>query len=45
VNVALALASGSVLPSPLQIASAGLLGFFAVGASLVLIIRALRHLD
>lgn len=44
VNVALALATGSTLPSPLQIALAGLLGFFAVGVSLVLFIRALRHL-
>jgi drug/metabolite transporter (DMT)-like permease len=44
VNVVLALASGGALPSPMGIASAGLLGFFAVGVSLVLFIRALRHL-
>ena len=44
VNVALALASGNAMPSPMQMALAGLLGFFAVGVSLVLFIRALRHL-
>ena len=44
VNVALALASGNAMPSPMQMALAGILGFFAVGVSLVLFIRALRHL-
>lgn len=44
VNIGLASGTGSTLPSPMQIALAGLLGFFAVGVSLVLFIRALRHL-
>ena len=44
VNVALALAGGGALPSSMRITLAGLLGLFAVGVSLVLFIRALRHL-
>lgn len=44
VNVGLAVASGDTVPSSLQVTFAGLLGFFAVGVSLVLFIRALRNL-
>lgn len=44
VNVGLALSSGEAMPPLGQAALAGLLGFFAVGVSLVLFIRALRHL-
>ncbi len=44
VNFGLALASGDTVPSSLQVTLAGLLGFFAVGVSLVLFIRALRNL-
>lgn len=44
VNVGLAAANGDAVPSFAQIALAGALGFFAVGVSLVLFIRALRHL-
>ena len=44
VNIGLASGTGGTLPSPMQISLAGLLGFFAVGVSLVLFIRALRHL-
>lgn len=43
-NVALATANGDAWPSPTGAALAGTLGFFAVGVSLVLFIRALRHL-
>jgi drug/metabolite transporter (DMT)-like permease len=44
VNVGLALTGGVAMPSLGRSALAGALGFFAVGVSLVLFIRALRHL-
>ncbi|NLH82081.1 MAG: DMT family transporter [Phyllobacteriaceae bacterium] len=44
VNIALALVGGDAMPPLGRSALAGLLGFFAVGVSLVLFIRALRHL-
>lgn len=44
VNVGLAMVNGDAWPSPERTALAGILGFFAVGVSLVLFIRALRHL-
>lgn len=44
VNIALALAFGAKLPSPIVTAGAALVGFFGVGVSLTLYIRSLRHL-
>ncbi len=44
VNVAIAVGQGGAMPSLGQITGAGVVGFFAVGVSLVLFIRALRHL-
>ena len=44
VNTVIALANGAVLPAPVTLLAAGLLGFFAIGVSLVLFIRALRYL-
>lgn len=43
VNLVLAFAIGSALPSPIAVMSAMVLGFFAYGVSLVLFIVALRH--
>ena len=42
-NVALALVIGAAFPSPVRVAGALVLGFFAYGLSLVLFIVALRH--
>lgn len=44
VNVGLAIATGAALPGAIQTTFAALVGFFGVGVSLVLFIRALRHL-
>ncbi|TBW34870.1 DMT family transporter [Siculibacillus lacustris] len=44
VNVGLALAMGAPVPPPAWVAGAAIVGFFGVGVSLVLFIRALRHL-
>ena len=44
VNIALALATGSSLPPFYMAASAGVIGFFGIGVSLVMFILALRHL-
>jgi drug/metabolite transporter (DMT)-like permease len=44
VNLALALAVGAYLPTPLALAGAAMLGFFAYGVSLVLFVFALRYL-
>lgn len=44
VNVGLAIATGASLPGAMQTTFAALVGFFCVGVSLVLFIRALRHL-
>lgn len=44
VNVALALARQADMPPPATVAAAALVGFLGVGVSLVLFVRALRHL-
>ena len=44
VNLALALAQGATLPPPGLALGAGLIGFLGYGLSLVLFVRALRHL-
>jgi drug/metabolite transporter (DMT)-like permease len=44
VNTGIAVALGATMPSAGVAAAAGLLGFFAIGVSLVLFVRALRHL-
>ncbi len=44
VNLALALAAGAHLPTPLALGGAAILGFFAYGVSLVLFVFALRYL-
>jgi drug/metabolite transporter (DMT)-like permease len=44
VNTAIALAKGAPLPAATPLLAATLLGFLAIGVSLVLFIRALRHL-
>jgi drug/metabolite transporter (DMT)-like permease len=44
VNTAIALFGGAPLPPSATLIAAGLLGFLAIGVSLVLFIRALRHL-
>ena len=44
VNIALALGTGSVVPGVALVSSACLLGFLSYGLSLVLFVRALRHL-
>ena len=44
VNVALALARHADMPPPATVAAAALVGFLGVGVSLVLFVRALRHL-
>ena len=44
VNLALALAYGSHLPAASTLLSAGMVGFFGYGLSLVLFVMALRHL-
>ncbi|HEX4506767.1 MAG TPA: DMT family transporter [Alphaproteobacteria bacterium] len=44
VNTVIALIQGTRLPASTTLLAAGLLGFFAIGVSLVLFIRALRHL-
>lgn len=44
VNVIIAFAAGSPPPGAGMAAAAGLVGFFGIGVSLVLFIRALRHL-
>jgi drug/metabolite transporter (DMT)-like permease len=44
VNLALALAHGATLPSPVAAASGAVIGFFGYGVSLVLFVLALRHL-
>jgi len=44
VNTGIALANGATLPAPATLLAAGLLGFLSIGVSLVLFIRALRHL-
>ncbi|MFO1068407.1 MAG: DMT family transporter [Geminicoccaceae bacterium] len=44
VNTALALGSGAALPTPAQLAAAGLVGLVGYGISLVLFVLALRHL-
>ncbi|WP_019501295.1 DMT family transporter [Pseudanabaena sp. PCC 6802] len=44
VNVAIALAMGDRLPSPLAVGSSCVVGFFGYGISLVLFILALRHI-
>ncbi|HEX9391723.1 MAG TPA: EamA family transporter [Usitatibacteraceae bacterium] len=44
INLAIALAAGAVVPGPVQVSAAGLLGFVGYGLSLVLFVLALRHL-
>jgi drug/metabolite transporter (DMT)-like permease len=44
VNTVIALANGAALPGRMTLLAAGLLGFLAIGVSLVLFIRALRYL-
>jgi drug/metabolite transporter (DMT)-like permease len=44
VNIAIAMARGAQLPSISMAAATTLLGFLAIGVSLVLFVRALRHL-
>jgi len=44
VNIMIALAAGSVWPSAIEIAAAGLVGFFGYGVSLALFVVALREL-
>ena len=44
VNLGLALAHGARLPPAAELASAGVVGFFGYGVSLVLFVLALRHL-
>jgi uncharacterized membrane protein YhiD involved in acid resistance len=44
VNIVITATNGATLPGPLPIAFAAVVGFLGVGVSLVLFIRALRHL-
>jgi hypothetical protein len=44
VNTALALGAGAALPSLSLVLAAGVVGFLGVGVSLVMFVRALRHL-
>ncbi len=44
INIGIALASGASLPAAGTLLAAGILGFFAIGISLVLFVLALRHL-
>lgn len=44
VNASLALALGAKLPSPSELATVAVIGFFGYGVSLVLFVLALRHL-
>lgn len=44
VNLTLGMARGAVLPGPMRIAEAGLLGLLGYGISLIFFVRALRHL-
>jgi len=44
VNISVAIERGAAVPAAADVGAAALLGFFAIGASLVLFILALRHL-